>query len=194
MPAAVTTADDLNCHRSSWCRPGPKQPAHGRSRDRLQPRRHMGVRVQRDPDLAMTEQVAHDLRTHALAEHPGRPARLGGLLLARQAAAQEPLAVQVAPTARLVIGAVSGTSRAPFGCLCRIAPAKWLWPSSRRHGRPALGLRTPASSSEPAQPATFCLRVGYSASAWTAPDGSGLLRSDAATVQTVPTGADRSSG
>jgi hypothetical protein len=62
----------------SCCRPGPKQPTHGRSRDRLQPRRHMGVRVQRDPDLAMTEQVAHDLRTYALAEHPGRPARPGG--------------------------------------------------------------------------------------------------------------------
>jgi hypothetical protein len=33
---------------------------------------------------------------------------LGGLLLAPQAAAQEPLAVQIAPKTSLVIGAVSG--------------------------------------------------------------------------------------
>jgi hypothetical protein len=41
------------------------------------------------------------------------------------------------------------------------------------------------------EPTTFRLRVGCSASAWTAPDGSGLLTLDALSVQTAPEGSRR---
>jgi hypothetical protein len=41
------------------------------------------------------------------------------------------------------------------------------------------------------QPPTFRLRVGCSASTWTAPDGSSLLTLDAPSVQTAPEGSRR---
>ena len=41
------------------------------------------------------------------------------------------------------------------------------------------------------EPTTFRLRVGCSASIWTAPDGSSLLTLDASSVQTAPDGYRR---
>ena len=56
---------------------------------------------------------------------------------------------------------------------------------------PTFDLRTPASSSEPAQSAPFRLRDGCSTSIWTAPVGSGLLTSEALSVQTASDGCRR---
>ena len=43
-----------------------KQPAHGLGRYRLHRRRDVRIQVQGDADLAVAEQVAHDLGVHAL--------------------------------------------------------------------------------------------------------------------------------
>jgi hypothetical protein len=45
-----------------------EQPAHGLGRDRLHGGSDVGVQVQGDADLAVAEQVAHDLGVHALTQ------------------------------------------------------------------------------------------------------------------------------
>jgi hypothetical protein len=65
--------------------------------------------------------------------------------------------------------------------LRRLHLAIWLRVPRRQRGHP---------QAEP-EPSTFRLRVGCSASIWTAPDGSSLLTLDASSVQTAPDGSIR---
>jgi hypothetical protein len=55
-------------HRSPAIVLAAEEATHGLSRHCLHRRRHMGIQVQGDADLAMAEQVTHDLGMHPLAE------------------------------------------------------------------------------------------------------------------------------